>query len=540
VERSLIMDLGTMGAAILVLLVVLVIVDVAVRFFVERSLKIPGMKTQEDSLRAMLGRLRIALLFTGTVGSVAILGGGAYIISTDETVLGWLGSHVARIPMSFWLSLLGFLAELAVVFVAVSFIRRLVVGVFHAIGEAAKRFEGLHANEESIDHFTSSVSRNLGLTLYVIGVWGLTRLWGAPESIVNWAEVASRVSLVLVAGLAMWRALDAALDTIMALSGKYAIKFNLVELYERVVELTPVVRRSLEWAVYVSTASIALHQVPGGDKLSGHGMTALKLIGLFLATRVVVELSEFVVHRVLIEKAELDPVERQRRVTVIPIGTALVRYTAYFMAGVYACTLFGLDPLPLLAGAGIAGLALSLGAQKIINDTVSGFLILFEDQFLVGDYIEVEGTGASGIVDSITSRTTVLRDLSGRVHVLRNGDLRHVVNYSQDWTNAVVDFRLDYLTHMSRVDTVLERCADAIENDPRVLGRPRWVIHDFKDEYIAIRVITKVEPGQHVHVGRDLRRLILDACQDSDVQLYFIRRIHMRGETPQLEDAHAS
>ena len=121
-------------------------------------------------------------------------------------------------------------------------------------------------------------------------------------------------------------------------------------------------------------------------------------------------------------------------------------YAAYFATTVLILGTLGFNPLPFLAGAGLLGLVIGFGAQSLINDVVSGFFILFENIYLVGDVIE--GGGAKGVVEAIEFRTTRIRDADGRLHIVRNGDMKQVVNFSKDYAVAVVPVDVSYEADM--------------------------------------------------------------------------------------------
>ena len=142
------------------------------------------------------------------------------------------------------------------------------------------------------------------------------------------------------------------------------------------------------------------------------------------------------------------------------------------------------------------------GAQPLINDVVSGFFIIFENQYLVGDIIE--SNDIRGSVTAIDFRTTQIRDYAGRLHVIRNGDMRTVTNYSRDYINAIVDCTVGPDVDLERVLVVFRSAADdALANDEDILETPSVVgITDFDDANMTIRMSAKVKPGCHFTLQR--------------------------------------
>jgi moderate conductance mechanosensitive channel len=176
----------------------------------------------------------------------------------------------------------------------------------------------------------------------------------------------------------------------------------------------------------------------------------------------------------------------------------------------------GVNIGPLLASAGVAGLAVSLGAQTLIRDYIGGVLILVEDNFRVGDVIEVNTL--SGEVTRITLRTTYLRNLEGKLHVVPNGDIRTVTNLTRDWSRAVVDVTLDYGADTARINHAMEAVTLRLKDDPDLkdaLMGPAEVLswNNHTELGVQVRVMVKTLAGQNWRVGRALRQMVLEALQ---------------------------
>jgi small conductance mechanosensitive channel len=171
----------------------------------------------------------------------------------------------------------------------------------------------------------------------------------------------------------------------------------------------------------------------------------------------------------------------------------------------------GFNPLPFLAGAGILGLVVGFGAQSLINDVVSGFFILFENTYLVGDV--VEAGGGKGVVEAIEFRTTKIRDRDGRVHVIRNGDVKDVINYSKEYTMAVVPVDIVYDADMRAVFSILREAGERFRVDnPDVLGETEIDgIVAFGTTTMTVRTSTRVKPGRHDAAAAALRFSIKEA-----------------------------
>jgi moderate conductance mechanosensitive channel len=168
-----------------------------------------------------------------------------------------------------------------------------------------------------------------------------------------------------------------------------------------------------------------------------------------------------------------------------------------------------IDITPLLAGAGILGLAFSFGAQSIVKDTIAGFFILLENQFVVGDFIEV--AGKSGTVERMTLRAVTLRDGDGTMHVVPNGQITTVSNRTRKWSRAVVDVSVSYAADTDRVVEVLKQELEAFAADPawkdRVEEPPEVQgVESLGESAVVLRTRVKVQAGTQWEVARELRR----------------------------------
>lgn len=164
---------------------------------------------------------------------------------------------------------------------------------------------------------------------------------------------------------------------------------------------------------------------------------------------------------------------------------------------------------PILAGAGILGLAVSFGAQSLVKDVISGFFFLVENQFAVGDVIEAAGRG--GVVERMTMRVVVLRDLDGSMHVIPNGEIKVVSNKTRGWSRAVVDISVPHTEDLDNALAVIRDEAAQFSTDPvwgvqldgpvEVLG-----VESLTEQSVVMRTLLKTQPGSQWSVAREFRR----------------------------------
>lgn len=201
----------------------------------------------------------------------------------------------------------------------------------------------------------------------------------------------------------------------------------------------------------------------------------------------------------------------QRGITVAQLLRSVGRVTIIGLALMSSLNVF-VNIGPLLAGAGILGLAVSFGAQGLVKDVISGFFYLLENQFAVGDVIEV--AGKSGVVERMTLRVVMLRDTYGVVHIIPNGQITTVSNMTRKWSRAVVDVGVSYGTDVDKAIEVLRDEAKRFHADPnwapKFDGEPEVIGVDSLDStQITIRTLLRTHAGQQWTVAREFRRRIL-------------------------------
>jgi small conductance mechanosensitive channel len=263
--------------------------------------------------------------------------------------------------------------------------------------------------------------------------------------------------------------------------------------------------------MWIAIASLVLRELPPTESFAHYGPGLMKAIGVFFIGRVVIEVGNLLIGRGMLDRQDLSDLERRRRETIVPLARSLFRVACYFAIAILILDALNIDTTPFLAGAGILSMVIGLGAQAMINDVVSGFFILFENVYLVGDVIE--GGGAKGTVESIEFRTTRIRDADGRLHIIRNGDMKQVVNYSKEFIRAVVPFDVGYDADLQQVFRTINACSETLRaQETDVLDAVVIEgITGFSGSTLTIRTTVKVRPGRHDAVAARWRLLLKEA-----------------------------
>ena len=227
-----------------------------------------------------------------------------------------------------------------------------------------------------------------------------------------------------------------------------------------------------------------------------------------------------------------------RAQTIGEVARSFAVVAIWVTAGMTVLGAFNINLGPLIAGAGIAGIALGFGAQNLVRDFLSGMFMLLEDQYGVGDVIDVgEATGA---VESVSLRTTRLRSVDGTVWYVPNGEIRRVGNMSQHWSRALLDVPVAYGTDLDAASELIKRVADELAADPEwsslVLSDPEvWGLEQLGESQMSIRLVVQTVPLEQWKVMRELRRRLKLAFDAEGVEIPFPQRtvwVRQEGEKP--------
>src|SRR5689334_15038533 len=252
---------------------------------------------------------------------------------------------------------------------------------------------------------------------------------------------------------------------------------------------------------------------------------APKLLVILVLAFILVRLLELITRKIvaLSEKAPAHGAVRSQQVrSVVGVVRSVGVFLIVFIAGMTLLKdVFLINIEPLLASAGIAGLAIGFGAQTLVKDVINGFFILVEDQFEVGDTIRA--AGVSGTVEEITMRRTILRDSDGTLHIVPNGSFQIVSNTTRDWSQVTLHVAADYSENSDRVVEALTEVAKEIYNDPAfkddVVAEPQVPgIERVRGNEVDYLMLVKVRPGKQFSVARELRRRIKVCFEKSNIK----------------------
>jgi len=252
------------------------------------------------------------------------------------------------------------------------------------------------------------------------------------------------------------------------------------------------------------------------------------LIILFITLKVLY-ISIRRLNKLLINRAtkseSLDTQEASKRInTLMNILKGIGKILIWSIFLMILLKKFNIDIGPILAGAGILGLAVGFGAQELVRDIISGFFILLENQVRAGDVAIINGTG--GLVEKIELRTITLRDFSGVVHVLQNGKINTISNMTKEWSAMVFDIGVAYKENVDDVIKVMQEVGEKMLTDPEYKEKIKepleiFGLDKFDDSAIVIKARLKTVPGDQWTLGREYRKRLKKAFDEKGIEIPF-------------------
>ncbi len=223
----------------------------------------------------------------------------------------------------------------------------------------------------------------------------------------------------------------------------------------------------------------------------------------------------------------ISPRRAQRADALGAIARSATAVLVWSIALVTVLGAFGVELAPIIASAGIIGVAVGFGAQSLVKDFLSGIFMLVEDQYGVGDIIDAGD--ASGVVEGVGLRTTRIRDVTGTLWHVPNGQIERVGNMSQEWARALLDVGVSYDTDLDAASDLIKQVADTLSDEEdwadKFLAEPEiWGVQELGDSSISIRLVIKTRPGEQWGVSRELNRRLKRAFDDAEIEIPFPQR----------------
>lgn len=271
---------------------------------------------------------------------------------------------------------------------------------------------------------------------------------------------------------------------------------------------------------------IMMAEYLSADKIGKVLVKATKIILIIILARIVIRITNALIDKFIDNRDKVKlKLDESRINTAKGILKSITRYTIYFIALGPILEQMDIDIKSIIAAAGIGGLAIGFGAQNLVKDIITGFFILFEDQFSVGDYIEIDGK--NGIVEEMALRITKIRDFSGDLHIIPNGSITKVTNRCRGNMRAKVDMSIAYEENIERAIEVLNKTSESIskENNDIIEGPIVLGVTNFGASDVIITIIAKVKPMSQWEVERIMRKRFKEVFDEEGIEIPYPKRV---------------
>lgn len=452
----------------------------------------------------------LVLSVTCVVLCLLVTGMNGLLIFQGKSVSAFYLNLLSSIPRQFWIqmaiALLKCLSLLLLVKIGLPYLLK----ALDRTCVLAQNSDQITANDESVQVFFSTLKKVLVTGMWLLALISCANFLQAPAIITKYLKIGLKSYLAISLGRLIIKSLSVLIDTLDALSLRYSSSENMLRHYERFRHLVPTFKKALEYILYVAIATLVIQDIDSIGWITAYADEIIQIIGLYFLCGVLIEISNIILEDLVLKTDHLTDLQRQRRLTIIPLFKSILKYVTYFIGGILVLNLVGINPAPILAGAGILGLAIGFGAQNLINDIVCGFFILFENYYLVGDYIEAgkeEDRIVEGEVEAIELRTTQIRHPDGQLQIIRNGEIGSIVNYSKQYTYAKVDVPVPPSLGLEQIYQLINEVGEQLRSECSDVLEPTHVegLESFEANNLVIRTMTRVKPGKHLHVQRLLR-----------------------------------
>lgn len=270
-------------------------------------------------------------------------------------------------------------------------------------------------------------------------------------------------------------------------------------------------------------------------------VASIKIVAIMVFSYIIVFIGKRIIARIFKLRMQ-SPLKysEKRQKTLLKLAQSVLSYVVYFSAIVGILSSLNINVAGLLAGAGIAGLAIGFGAQSLVKDVITGFFIIFEDQFGVGDFVRINASSsAEGTVTEIGLRTTKIVGFTGEVYIIPNGQITDVVNFSINNSKAVIDMQVGIEANIEKIEKLINEYLKTLpEKYEELVSVPVFVgVQNVVGTEVTIRIVAETKPQQHYGIARIIRRDVKEILEKNGIpmayqkmMIYDLNRESFRGD----------
>ena len=329
---------------------ILSVTDWLVGLLFKPLMKLPALKRWEKNAKDVRRNISITLRFSRAVLCLAIASGNLWLVySGKEDLQEATLNLIKSIPPEFWRALVLGITKTGFLLWLVSFSVPYLHRLLDMASDRVQNMDEIKANDESIGELFDYFKGNLTKVIWLFSFALCIQFLKLPEIIAEYLYIGCRVYLIFVAGKIAVQINTVLIDTLDGLSQKYSSPKNLLRFYDRLRHLVPLTRKCLELVIYITVASLAIRQVDFIAPLAEYAPKIISILGIFFASRVFEEVSNLFLEEVMLADGDkIDSLDKQRRLTMLPLIKSFVKYFVYFTSAVFILNTIGIDPTPII------------------------------------------------------------------------------------------------------------------------------------------------------------------------------------------------
>lgn len=257
----------------------------------------------------------------------------------------------------------------------------------------------------------------------------------------------------------------------------------------------------------------------------------LKAFMIIVVIRIIISISNKLIDKTLKDRKDRNYFASNKRAnTIAEVLKKGVKYFLYFIGIMMILDMLNINTNSILATAGIGGLAIGFGAQSLVKDILTGFFILLEDQYAIGDYVNIQSF--EGVVESLGMRVTKLRDFSGELHIIPNGNINIVTNKTRGAMRSLVKITVSYDEDIDRVIEVMNKaCKEIRDSNDSIIDGPNVVgVSELGDAGVSINIVARTKPMDQWSVERQIRKTIKEAFDKEDIEIPYPKMVVYGGK----------
>ena len=241
----------------------------------------------------------------------------------------------------------------------------------------------------------------------------------------------------------------------------------------------------------------------------------IKVLSVILVSLILISISKKIVGKLLFIKTSKVPIKRQK--SIVNLISNIVRFFILFIALTIILEEFGIDTKSFIASLGVFSLVIGLALQDLLKDIISGFSIVFEGLYNIGDWIEISSFKGEVIATSL--RTTRIRAYTGEVKIISNRNITELINYSMDDSNAIVDIEVSYDSKLDKVDKVINEMCTDFEKEEGVKKVDILGLNEIGDSGLKFRLVIKSDYSNSIALSRKLKRKVVDTFNKNNISI---------------------